>query len=91
MENNQTTTIVGKIVIAETLKGSIRSEGSLSGQIVIGEDAEPYGGEYEVTPNFQQQILETADKKMNQNLTIEQIPYAEVMNPSGGLTLTIGG
>jgi hypothetical protein len=51
---------------------------------------EEYDGAYEVTPKFVAQTLPTAEKLMTKDLTIEEIPYAEVSNNSGGKTVIIG-
>ena len=58
--------------------------------IVQGERLPDYEGEYQITPRITEQILETKDKSMVDNVTIFQIPYAAVSNPSGGQTVTIG-
>ena len=49
-----------------------------------------YQGPYEITPRKVEQELETDNLRMTDNVTILGIPYAEVSNPSGGLTATIG-
>ena len=50
-----------------------------------------YDGPYEVTPMVDTtQILPTANLVMSDNVNINQIPYYEVSNPSGGKTATIG-
>ena len=51
---------------------------------------EQYTGEYEIRPLVEPQTLETKDKVMMENMTILEIPYAEVSNTSGGITATIG-
>jgi hypothetical protein len=51
---------------------------------------EPYVGDYEITPKITAQKLETCDKVMRDDLTINAIPYAEVSNVSNGTTVTIG-
>ena len=65
------------------------------GKIVAAElpsiDAETYTGDYEVTPDADEtQVLYTAKKYLHSNITVEKIPYAEVTNPSDGITVTIG-
>ena len=52
--------------------------------------AHPYEGEYKVTPNFETQTLHTAERLLDKDVIIEEIPYAEVRNNSGGTTVTIG-
>lgn len=53
-------------------------------------DAEIYTGSYEVTPQFHEQILETAHKVMRNDVKIKNIPITTVSNTSGGRTLIIG-
>ena len=58
---------------------------------VIHEDTEIYEGEYVVTPKFYEEtILETQDKKMEENVQVLEIPYYETRNPSGSYTIYIG-
>lgn len=56
--------------------------------MVIG-GGERYTGEYEVTPHDYEQTLECKEKMMSENVTVFEIPYAEVLNLSGGYTATI--
>lgn len=49
-----------------------------------------YDGEYEVTPRKSEQILETENKSMKENVKINPITYSAVDNPFGGQTVTIG-
>lgn len=51
------------------------------------EEAEEYTGTYEVTPKaYTSQTLETADKKMTNDVVISEVPFFNVSNSSGGLT-----
>lgn len=50
----------------------------------------PYEGEYVVAPRKIEQVLETNDKRMTDNVTVEAISYIEVGNLGGGTTATIG-
>ena len=50
----------------------------------------PYHGPYIITPRKVEQILETDNKRMTDDVTVEKISYIEVGNVSGGLTATIG-
>lgn len=59
-------------------------EGGASGKLPY------YKGEYEITPKVTEQILETKNKSMKEDITVFQIPYSSVINPSGGQTVTIG-
>ena len=54
-------------------------------------DAPVYEGEYVVTPKAEAQTLETAERMMEDNVVVLEIPYAEVSNLSGGYTVIIGG
>lgn len=55
------------------------------------EQVEKYTGPYRITPRIHEQSFETAQKMMEQDLTVLEIPYAPVANDSGGVTVTIGG
>lgn len=49
-----------------------------------------YEGAYEVVPQaFASTTLETEGLRMEQDVTVYEIPYASVSNPEGGLTATI--
>ncbi len=58
--------------------------------IIHVDPAPPYEGDYEVTPRFEAQTLPTANRLLTEDVIIEEIPYAEVSNNSGGITVTIG-
>lgn len=76
------------------LTGKLTGIGQLTGAIqrISGGDHTPYyEGEYVVIPASSEQVLETAGLKMHDDVTVEEIPYAEVSNPQGGYTVTIGG
>ena len=48
-----------------------------------------YAGNYEVTPKTTEQILETKDKKMKDDVSVLAIPYFGVSN-TDGITVIIG-
>ena len=48
-----------------------------------------YDGDYLITPKTKEQVLETKNKKMNDNLFVLAIPYHAVGNQSG-TTVIIG-
>lgn len=57
---------------------------------IIGDDfKERYKGPYIVIPKIEQTILETNDKVMEDDVTINSIPYQEVENIQGGETVII--
>ena len=72
------------------LSGSIVSEGTLRGSLLMPIGYEDYSGPYAVTPKVESQSLSTADKHMAHDVTIEPIPYYEVSNQNGK-TVIIGG
>ena len=50
----------------------------------VDHDYHPYPGPYEVTPlAWQDQILATNGKNMEDDVTVFEIPYSEVSNPDG--------
>lgn len=50
---------------------------------------EEYDGDYVVTPKVERQTLSTRGKVLSEDITIEEIPYAEVSNNANGTTVTI--
>lgn len=60
----------------------------ITGTAVVS--APEYAGPYDITPLFSAQVLPTAKRLMQQDLTIKKIPQYEVANDSGGYTLIIG-
>ena len=60
------------------------------GEIIFIKTDEVYNGDYNVIPRVYQQVLETKDKLMLDDVTVEVIPLAKVLNPSNGYTVTIG-
>lgn len=49
-----------------------------------------YEGEYVVAPRTVEQVLETKNKSLRDDVTVEAIHYSSVLNPSGGQTVNIG-
>ena len=76
----------------KSIKGSITTKEKISGFVNVGGmiQQESYDGSYEVTPTIGQQILQTKNKTMVNDLTIKSIPYSESDNSAGGITVTIG-
>lgn len=59
--------------------------------VVPADDLPVYEGQYEVIPSTtKNQTLPTAKKMMEYDVTVIKIPYAEVSNLTGGMTVTIG-
>lgn len=63
-------------------------------QVINGEAAwnglPVYGGSYEATPATTQQVLNTAQKYLESDVVIKEIPYSETSNTAGGTTVFIG-
>lgn len=60
------------------------------GEIFLVKTEEVYDGSYNVIPRVYQQILDTKDKLMTDDVTVEIIPLAKTLNQSNGYTVTIG-
>jgi len=57
---------------------------------IIGGDLLPtWEGPYSIKPKVNEQNFETKNKKMKEDLTVQEIPLQEVVNPQGGTTLII--
>lgn len=83
----------GKISGQGSLNGNIRDKAKMSGTLHYAK-SKPlpyYEGEYEVTPKWEDIVLETKQKSMRDNVTVTEIPYLEAENPQGGVTVVIGG
>lgn len=73
------------------VSGKITIKGNLNGRIGQEKPLPWYEGEYEVTPKWENIVLETKQKSMKDDVTVTEIPYLEVENPQGGVTVVIGG
>jgi hypothetical protein len=56
----------------------------------VSTDAEPFEGEYTVTPKVTEQIIATKNRLMLNDVTVKSIPFFNVSNTSGGNTVYIG-
>ena len=60
-------------------------------QIDFEEEREPYTGSYNVTPTDEEQVLETARKRMLDNVKVEEVPFYMTSTPNtNGATVSIG-
>lgn len=59
-------------------------------KIVIVDTTEHYKGNYEVTPKTIQQVMQTRNLIMDNDVIIYKIPYFETGNNSGGNIVYIG-
>lgn len=79
----------------ETIGFSIEDETeldmALGDALINAEDREEYTGDTTITPRIREaQILDTAGKVVNDDITVEQVPIYAVTNPAGGVTYYIG-
>ena len=85
--------ISGTIGISYTITGDI-SPPYITGEIQIARhciDPYPvYTGETVVTPRAYEQVLDTEDTIVLEDITVLEIPYTEVSNIYGGTTVSIG-
>lgn len=75
-----------------SLTGSVVPRGSVGGTIGMAK-TKPlpwYEGEYVITPTFEEQVLETKQRSMSDNVTVEKITTLEVDNEAGGVTYIFG-
>ena len=93
---SNTATIIGNVV-AGTIEGSVTTDYDIAGEVIVAgiikkEVVLPYyEGEYNVVPNVEEQVLNTSQRSMASDLTVNAIPYFETTNPKGGYTVIIGG
>lgn len=78
-------TISGKISAIESFSGRLSDAGQIKGTVSAQiEPHKKYDGEYNITPKaYQDQVLETADKLMVNNVIVYKVPYVETHNESG--------
>ena len=77
---------------AQKLAAEVKQTTTLTGHVgrSAGSSVPLYAGPYEVTPIPAAQQLATSGKLMKENVTVKEIPYFDVGNPSGGSTVYIG-
>lgn len=72
------------------VQDKIKVEVSPNEAVVIHKGDNPYEGEYLVHPTFGGASLDTNDKFMYEDVRVEPIPYTEISNEDGGMTIIIG-
>lgn len=85
--------IGGKLSPRSGIVGGLTGRGSISGSVSpAGRDnREKYTGEYVVTPlTAEEQVLETAEKIMTDDVRVLKVPYFETSNLYDGITVYIG-
>lgn len=73
----------------EAIEGELSGDDGLIAE-VTSFDADPYEGEYEVTPRLGSQTLDTDGKVMVEDLIVYEIPVVKTTNIQGGQTVLIG-
>lgn len=83
--------LVGTLQEVTSLQGELQSTSELSADLTIPpiRGGIPYGGDYEITPTEEVQILETSGKILARNITIQPIPSNYGLVTWNGTTLTI--
>lgn len=79
-----------KLNFSETECSLSPSFGDVVVMLTPTQDVDLYKGEYNVTPKVEAQLLETANKFMQKDVSIHAIPFYETTNNSGGVTAYIG-
>lgn len=73
-----------------TLSGRLSCDGGLSGSLSIVSGYDVYSGAYDVVPKaYNSQTLLTANKLLNENIIVKEVPYYETGNSSNGVTAYI--
>lgn len=86
--------MTGTMGTVSNISGKISNTKELDGNISIPEavDVPEYKGDYVVIPKaYTEQVLETQGRKMNNNVTVKEVPYYETSNVDGGETVYIAG
>lgn len=83
--------LTGVMTAGGTLKGTLTKPGTINGSLTVPQYVYPpaYGGTYEITPNNETQILETNEKYLNNNITINPIPNNYGLITWNGTTITV--
>ena len=81
-----------RVVLDGELSLNLQMDGEPINTIkVVERDAPTYTGQTTVDPDFNGTVLETAQKIMLSNITVNPIQVESVSNPTGGRTVYIGG
>ena len=86
-------TIEAEISPISEIQADLSALSNISAMITLPEvvDGLPYLGEYDVIPDFELQTLETKNRRLKEDVTVEAIRVSRTTNPSGGTTVYIGG
>lgn len=82
--------LTGRLSSDGHLSGKLTPTGHLTGKLSNSKSYKPYTGEYEVIPKARiDQVLDTTDKLLTDDVVVREIPYEETHNESG-ITICIG-
>ena len=83
--------LTGVLTGGGTLKGTLTQPGTINGSLTVPIYVYPpaYGGTYEITPTNETQILETDEKYLNNNITINPIPNNYGLITWNGTVITV--
>ena len=79
-----------KIIRAEVTTNILSGISAHVDASVIGGGNERYEGDYEITPTFETQVLDTAHKVLEDDISVSPIPVERFINQWGGETVIIG-
>ena len=83
--------VSGKISGGGKMSGSISSAGTIGGAIIAGSLWDVYSDAYKITPKTGEEVvLKTNKKKMKQDITGLKVPFYQISNEQGGITVYIG-
>ena len=83
--------LTGVLTAGSTLKGTLTKPGMLTGSLTVPEYVYPpeYVGEYEITPGAETITLETNEKYLRNNITINPIPNNYGLITWNGTVITV--
>lgn len=94
MNINAKGSLQGVVISKQRLDGKIAGTSEVVGSVTVGGtikiEPDHYEGNYQVTPSIEAQVLDTNQKFMDDDVTVRKIPFYEVTNTTGGITIIIG-
>ena len=76
-------TFSGDAKFNASLKESNQMNAGFGDVIEVEHQYDPYPGTYEVIPRRRDQTLATNGKNMEDDVTVKEVPWTEVSNPTG--------
>ena len=82
--------MIGTLNSNITISGFLNNSNKIIGELKLnGAEYTDYSGDYGITPKSYNQILQTKNKVLRENLQVKEIPYYETSNEYGK-TIYIG-